>query len=156
MSKFILKPIFGFSLLLGVSLCRINLDNCVLLVSCVELLKMKFTISLSELRVNHCFLLLDEYLSVSAWIFFCWTYGGFYHIFRPKPTASFVGKKSNNTTCRPKTQLSFEGDSIPKPQRACSRLIVSMSNNKNSVRKRGLAYMTQATLIRKNCLVGLT
>ena len=49
-------------ILLGVSLCRINLDNCVLLVSCVDLLKTKFTISLSELRENHCFLLLDEYL----------------------------------------------------------------------------------------------
>ena len=73
-----------FILLLGVSfLCRINLDNRVLLVSGVDLLKTKFTISLSELRVDHRFLLLDEYLSVSTRIFFCWTYGGFYHIFWP-------------------------------------------------------------------------
>ena len=60
MSKFFLKPIFGVFSLLGVSfLCRINLDNHVLLFSCVNLLKMKFTISLSELRIDHHFLLLD-------------------------------------------------------------------------------------------------
>ena len=44
-------------------LCRINLDNRVLQVSCVDLLKTKFTISLSELPVDYRFLLLDEYLS---------------------------------------------------------------------------------------------
>ena len=74
----------GFILLLGSSfLSRINLDNCVLLVSCVELLRRKFTLSLSKNQVDHCFLLLDEYLSVSTWIFICWIfiYGGFYHIF---------------------------------------------------------------------------
>ena len=39
----------GFIILLGVSfLCRINLDNNILLVSYVDLLKTKFTISLSE------------------------------------------------------------------------------------------------------------
>ena len=60
MSKFILKPIFRvFFFLLGVFLCRINLDNRILLVSCVDLLKMKFTISQSELRVDHRFLLLE-------------------------------------------------------------------------------------------------
>ena len=48
----------GF-IILGVSfLCRINLDNHVFLVSFVDLLKTKFTISLRELRVDHRFLLL--------------------------------------------------------------------------------------------------
>ena len=62
MSKFFLKPIFRVCSLLGISfLCRINLDNRVLLVSFVELLKTKFTVSLSELRVDHRLLLLDEY-----------------------------------------------------------------------------------------------
>ena len=42
--------------------CRINLDNRVLLVFCVDLLKTKFSISLSELQVDHRFLLLNEYL----------------------------------------------------------------------------------------------
>ena len=91
----------GFILLLSVSfLCRINLDNRVLLVSCVDLLKTKFTISLSELRVDHRFLLRDEYPSVSTLIFFCWAYVDFYHIFWSKLTVSFVGKKSNNTASR--------------------------------------------------------
>ena len=84
MSKFFLKLIFGFILVLIISfLYRINLDNCVLLVSCVDFLKTKFKISLSEFRVDYRFLLLDEYLSVSTHIFFCWAYGGFYHIFWP-------------------------------------------------------------------------
>ena len=61
-SSFI-SQFLGFILLLSVSfLCRINLDNHVLLVFCVDLLKTKFTISLSKLRVEHYFLLLDEYL----------------------------------------------------------------------------------------------
>ena len=97
MSKFILKSIFRVYSFLGVSfLCRIDL-----LASCIDLLKTKFTISLSELRVDHRFLLLDEYLSVSTRIFFCWVYGGFYNIFWLEPTASFVGKKSNDTVSRP-------------------------------------------------------
>ena len=59
----ILKPVFRVYSFLGVSfLCRINLDNRVLLVSCVDLLKTKFTISLSELLIDHRFFLLDEYL----------------------------------------------------------------------------------------------
>ena len=58
MSKLILKPIFGVILLLGVSfLYRINLDNRVLLVSCVDLLTTKITICLSELQVDYSFLL---------------------------------------------------------------------------------------------------
>ena len=73
----------GFILLSVSFFCRINLDNHVLLVSCVDLLKTKFTISLSELWVDHCFLLLNEYLSVSTQIFLCWVYGSFYHIFWP-------------------------------------------------------------------------
>ena len=52
--------------LLGISLCKINLDNHVLLVSCVDLLKTKFSVSLSELRVDKRFLLFDEYPSVST------------------------------------------------------------------------------------------
>ena len=103
MSKFILKPIFRVCSFLSVSfLCRINLDNPILLVSCVDLLKTKFTISLSELRVDHCFLLLGmnifrfqrEFSSVestevftestdTAKMFFNWQ------------------KKSNNTSSRP-------------------------------------------------------
>ena len=42
-------------------MCRINLDNYDL-VSYVDFLKTKFNISLSELQVDHHFLLLDEYL----------------------------------------------------------------------------------------------
>ena len=62
----------GFILLLDVSfLCRINLDNRVLLVFWVDLLKTKFSISLSEPRVDLRFLLLDEYFSVSTQILFC-------------------------------------------------------------------------------------
>ena len=45
---------------MGVSfLCRINQDNRVLLVFSVDLLKTKFTISLSKLQVDHRFLLLE-------------------------------------------------------------------------------------------------
>ena len=72
-----------FILLLGVSLCRINLDNRVLLVFCVDLMKTKFIISLSELRINLRFLFFDEYLSISTQVFFCWAFRGFYHIFWP-------------------------------------------------------------------------
>ena len=39
--------------------CWIILDKRVLLVSCVELLKTKFTTSFRELRVDHRFLLLE-------------------------------------------------------------------------------------------------
>ena len=53
----------GFILLL---FCRINLDNRVLLVPCVDLLKMKFTISLSEFRVDHRFLLFLFQLDFSS------------------------------------------------------------------------------------------
>ena len=50
----------GVVLFLGISFsCRINLDNRILLISRVDLLKTKFTISLSELRVDHRFLLLE-------------------------------------------------------------------------------------------------
>ena len=50
----------GFVLFFCISFfCRINLDKRVLLVSCVDLLKIKFTIFLSELQVDHCFLLLE-------------------------------------------------------------------------------------------------
>ena len=67
MPKFFLKHVFSVYSFLGVSfLCKIDMDNRVLLVSCVDFLKMKFTISLCELRVYHRFLLLDEYLSVST------------------------------------------------------------------------------------------
>ena len=48
--NFFLKPVFKVCSFLGVFfLCGINPDNYVLLVSSVDLLKMKFTISLSEL-----------------------------------------------------------------------------------------------------------
>ena len=53
----------GFILLLSVSfLNRINQDNRIFLVSCVDLLKTKFTISFSELQEDHRFFLLDKYL----------------------------------------------------------------------------------------------
>ena len=58
--KFFLKPIFMVCSFLNVSfLCRINLDNRVLLISCVDFLKTKFTISLSEPWVDHSILLLE-------------------------------------------------------------------------------------------------
>ena len=55
-------------------LSKINLDNRVLLVSCVDLLKTEFTISLSELQVDHpslylemnIFLLQFEFSSVES------------------------------------------------------------------------------------------
>ena len=145
MSKFILKPIFKVFLLFGVSFwCRINLDNCALLVCCVDWMKMKFTISLSELWIDHFFLLLDESF-ISARIFFCWAYGGFYW---PELTASFVAKKFNNTASRPKT-LFFEEDCIPKPQIACSRLIVSTSNNKKPCKKKRLNLRTNGPILLK-------
>ena len=56
----------GFILLLGVSLCRINQDNRVLQVSCGDLLKTKFTISLSELQVDNWFPHLDDISFVST------------------------------------------------------------------------------------------
>ena len=56
-TTYCLRPIFRVSFL-----CIINLDIRVLLVSCVDLLITKFIISFSELRVDHRFLLLDEYL----------------------------------------------------------------------------------------------
>ena len=57
MSKFFLMPIFRVILFLCVSFfCRINMDNRVLLVSCIDLLKTKFTISLSDLQIDHRFL----------------------------------------------------------------------------------------------------
>ena len=59
MSKFLLKPLFMICSFSRRLFCRINRDNRVLLVSCVDLLKMKFTISLNELRVDHRFLLLE-------------------------------------------------------------------------------------------------
>ena len=78
MSKLIFKPIFRVYYFLGVSfLSKINLDNRVRLVAWVDLLKTKFTISLSEFRVENRFLLLDKYLFASTRIFFCWAYGGF-------------------------------------------------------------------------------
>ena len=40
-------------------------------------------------------------------------------------------KESNNPASRPKTQLSFEVNSVPKPQIACCRLTVSKSNKKH-------------------------
>ena len=53
-------PVFRVCSFLGASpFCRINLDNHVLLVSYVDLLKTEFTISLSVLRVDHRFPLLE-------------------------------------------------------------------------------------------------
>ena len=60
MSKFILKPIFRiYTSFRHLLLLLNNLDNHVLQVSCVDLLKMKFTVSLSELRVDPNFFLLE-------------------------------------------------------------------------------------------------
>ena len=54
------KPIFRVCSFLDVLfLCRINMDNRILLVSFVNLSKTTFTISLSELRVEHGFVLLE-------------------------------------------------------------------------------------------------
>ena len=120
--------------ILGISLLyRINLDNQVLLGSCVDVLK-KFTISLSELQVDHCFLLWDEYLSVSTQIFFSWSYGGFYHIFQPGQQLPLLAKSPI----------------IPPPDLRLNFLLkeTAYQNHKQpaigllfqQVRKRGLAY----------------
>ena len=58
--KVIFEARFWVCSFLGVSfLCTINLDNRVLHASSVELLKTKFTISLSELQVDQRFLLVE-------------------------------------------------------------------------------------------------
>ena len=59
MSKFFLKSVFTVCSFLSVSFSyRINLDNC-FLVSCVDLLKTKSSISVSKLWVDHCFVRLE-------------------------------------------------------------------------------------------------
>ena len=84
------------------------MDNRVLQVSCVDFLKTKFAISLSELRVDHRALILDDYFSVSTQNFFI------------KPTedcATFCSPvnillcrlKSNNIASKPKTKLFLKG-----------------------------------------------
>ena len=142
MSMSILKLIFGFILLFGVSFfLRNNLDNWVLLLSYVDLLITKFTISFNELRVDHRFLLLDEYLSFQLEFSSVEPTEAF--TTSSDPASSFLcQQKSNNTAFRPQIQFFFFfwRDSKPKPQKACSRLIVSTSNYKNSLRKRLLAY----------------
>ena len=74
MSKLFLKPIFRVCSILSVTfLSRINLDDRVL-VSCVDLLKTKFTIALGELRVDYrsllqemnIFLFQQEFSSVES------------------------------------------------------------------------------------------
>ena len=139
MSEFILKPIFRVYSSFRCFLVENQPGQLCFLGSCVDLLKTEFTISLSEtssrpplpLPEMNIFLFQLKFSSVEpieafttssdlANSFLCW-------------------QKSNDTTFRPQTQLSFEGNSISKPQIAYSRLIVSTSNNKNPVRKKGLA-----------------
>ena len=82
------------------------------------------------------FPLLDEYLFVLTQIF------ELTEVFIPfsNPAKSFLcQQKSINTASRPLTILSFEGDSIPKPQLGWSSLIVSTSRHKNPIKKRILA-----------------
>ena len=143
----------GFVHFLGVFfLCRINLDNCVLLVSFVDLLKTKFTISLSEFCVDHRFLLLEMNIFLFQRIFFCWVYRGIYQIYWP----------SQHFSCQQKSPIIPPPDSTffwrgPKPQFSRSRFIVSTSNNKNPVREWGLAKATNRPIflkllrLRKNC-----
>ena len=100
MSKFFLSQFLGF-ILFSVSffLCRINLENRVLLVSYVELLRTELTISLSELRVDRQFLPIDENLSFHL------------EFSSVEPTEVFTSsdmansflcrQKSNNTASRP-------------------------------------------------------
>ena len=67
---------------------------CVILVSCVDLLKTKFSISLSELRPRPPLPAppRDEYLSVSNRIFFSWTYVSVYSIFWSAQQLPLSGK----------------------------------------------------------------
>ena len=70
-----------FVLFLGVYFsCRINLENCVFLVSCENEVYYFF-------EWNSCRPSLppprDEYFSVSTQIIFCWVYQGIYLIYRP-------------------------------------------------------------------------
>ena len=118
----------GFVLFLGVSFsCRINLDNRVLQVFCIDLLKTKFIISLSEFRVDHRFLLLEMNIFLFQLKFSFAESTEAFTESTNRANVSLVGKKSNNSASRPSNQFSFEGDSILKPQLACSRLIVSIS-----------------------------
>ena len=79
------------------------------------------------------------------------------HILTPTK-ASFVTKSPVIPLLHLKLNFLLKGHSILKPQIACSRLIVSTSNNKNPVRKRSLAYATngpillQLPCLRENCL----
>ena len=52
-------------------MCKINLDSYILLVSCIDLLKTKFSSSLSEIRINHHFLLLEMNIFLFQLEFFC-------------------------------------------------------------------------------------
>ena len=126
-----------FILLLCVSfLCRINLDNHVLLVSCIDLLKTKFTISLSELRVDHRFLLLEmnifffqrEFSSVGST-------EAFIESTDREPTLLFSAK--SRIIPPPELRLNFllKGTAYQNDKYASSKFIVSTSNNENSERK---------------------
>ena len=93
MSKFFLKPIFRVYSFFGVSfLGRINLDNCVL-VSCLDLGKTKFTISLSVVRVAHRFLLLEMNIFLFQLKFSSVKSTEAYTESNDWATASLVGKK---------------------------------------------------------------
>ena len=107
--KVFFKLIFRVYSFLSVSfLCRINLDNRVLLVSCVDLLKTKFTISFSELRVDHRLFLLEMNIFLFQLDFSVESTGAFTES-TDRANTSLVGKESNNSASRTLTQHSFEG-----------------------------------------------
>ena len=130
MSKFILKRVFRVYFFLGASLlCRINLDNRILLVSCEDLLKTKFTISSSRppfppLEMN-AFLFQLEFSSVE-------TTGAFTS--SSHPSYRFSCRQKCPIILPPDLRLNFllKGTAYQKPQIACNRLIVSTSNHKKT------------------------
>ena len=89
----------GFILFLGVSFCRINLNNCSFSFLC-RLVENKIYYFLKWTSSKALHPPLRWIYFVSTRIFICWSHGGFYHIFWPELTASFVGKMSNNIASR--------------------------------------------------------
>ena len=93
MSKFLSKCVLGFVLFLDVFfLSRIHLEKHVLLVSCLDLLKTKFTISVSELRVGHRFLLLEMNIFLFQLEFSTVESTEAFTEYTDRANASFVGK----------------------------------------------------------------
>ena len=150
MSKYFWSQFSRFVLFLDVSFfSRIKLDSYILLVFCVDLLKMKLTISFNEL--NYFFQWTssrpplsppkNKYPSVSTRIFFFWVYWGIY-----RSTDS-----ANSFSCRQKRWFRLQTldstffwrgqhtktkNSLLTKQKRASKADASVHDEKNKTRKR--------------------